>query len=72
MTEVGSGDQAGGAGDRARLVGQLPDAHAVALRLTDAGFGRDVVAVALGIAPQGVPDLLLVAEAKLRRLAAGT
>lgn len=54
--------------DRDRLIGQLPDAHAVALRLSGAGFGPEVIATALGIAPEGVPDLLRVAEAKLRRL----
>lgn len=49
------------------LVGRLPEAYAVALRLHWRGRD-DAIAEQLGIAPQSVAALLHVAEAKLERL----
>jgi hypothetical protein len=51
--------------DRDRALGELPLAHAVALRLQAAGADEQTIAAALGIDPAGVPALLAVAEAKL-------
>jgi hypothetical protein len=47
---------------------QLPQALAVALRLHRAGADAALIATALGIEPEGVPSLLIVAEAKLRHI----
>jgi hypothetical protein len=47
---------------------QLSFALAVALRLSDAGAPHALIAQALAIEPEGVPALLDVAQAKLRRL----
>lgn len=55
----------GGGVDRDRALGELPVAHAVALRLRAAGAGEQTIAAALGIDPAGVAVLLEVAEAKL-------
>lgn len=44
---------------------ELPTAHAVALRLHDAGVADEGVAQALGIPVTSVAALLRVAEAKL-------
>jgi hypothetical protein len=51
-----------------RLIGELPDSLAVALRLRRAGVANAVVATALGVPVEGVPALIEVAEAKLARL----
>jgi hypothetical protein len=53
------------------LIGRLPEAYAVALRLHRRGRD-DVIADQLGIAPQSVAALLRVAEAKLERLRSST
>ena len=53
---------------RRLLIEQLPEAHAVARRLADAGFEAETISVALGIAVQGVAGVLEVARAKLRRI----
>jgi hypothetical protein len=51
------------------LIGRLPEAYAVALRLHERG--RDAaIAEQLGIAPQSVAALIRVAEATLERLRA--
>jgi CubicO group peptidase (beta-lactamase class C family) len=57
---------------RPDALGQIPWAHAVALRLRDAGASHALIAHALGLAPESVPALLAVAEAKLRRAQANT
>lgn len=49
---------------------ELPVALAAALRLREDGQDHDVIARALGIEPEGVPNLLEIAEAKLQRLLA--
>jgi hypothetical protein len=54
--------------DREHLIGRLPDSLAVALRMHDAGQDDAVIAVALGVPVQSVPQLLAVAEAKLANL----
>ena len=54
--------------DRRTALAELPDAHAVALRLRAAGAEDGVIAVALGIAVEAVGPLIDLAEAKLRRL----
>lgn len=54
--------------DRERLIDQLPESLGVALRLRDAGQDDDVIAAALGVPVEGVPQLLTVAEAKLAHL----
>ena len=47
---------------------ELPHAHAVALRLRAEGVEDRLIAVALGIAVEGVGPLIALAEAKLTRL----
>jgi hypothetical protein len=54
--------------DRDALIDRLSEAHAVALRLSDAGQGDEVIAAALGVPPASVPQLLSVDEAKLAHL----
>jgi hypothetical protein len=51
------------------IIGRLPEANAVALRLHERGRD-DAIAEQLGIAPQSVAALLRVAQAKLERLRA--
>ena len=53
--------------DRRRALATLPLADAVALRLRDAGADTKLIADALAIEPEGVANLLEIAEAKLRR-----
>ncbi len=43
----------------------LPVAYAVALRLSDAGVSKDVIAQAIGVEPEAVDPLLRLARAKL-------
>ncbi len=50
------------------LVGQLPTAYAVALRLRRSGASDEDIAVALGIAAVSVPALVEVGLAKLDEL----
>ena len=54
--------------DRISAIGELSALYAVAIRLSDAGIDGGVIAIALGIAPEDVPSLLDIAEAKLTRL----
>jgi hypothetical protein len=53
---------------RDSLLRRLPLAHAVAVRLREAGADDELIAVALDIEPEGVEPLLAIASAKLRRL----
>lgn len=56
--------------DRESALIELPPAMATALRLEEAQFGHDVIAIALGIEPTGVSGLLQVAHTKFDRLLA--
>lgn len=47
---------------------ELPEAHAVALRMRDAGQDKGAIATALGIELESVEPLLRLAEAKLQLL----
>jgi hypothetical protein len=47
---------------------RLPLAHAVAVRLREAGADDELIATALDIEPEGVEPLLAIAAAKRRRL----
>jgi hypothetical protein len=53
---------------RDSLLRRLPLAHAVAVRLREAGADDELIATALDIEPEGVEPLLAIAAAKLRRL----
>jgi len=55
--------------DRPEQLRHLPLAHAVALRLHDAGADDAEIAAALGIDPECVGPLLEVARAKAARIA---
>jgi len=50
---------------------QLPETHAAALRLRGRGFDDEAIADALAIPPQGIPELLRVADHKLAALMKG-
>jgi hypothetical protein len=54
--------------DRPSVVRQLPQLHAVAIRLRDGGQGDHVIAVALDIDTTQVPSVLQLAEKKLHNL----
>lgn len=54
--------------DRVEQLRQLPLAHAVALRMADAGADEALIASALGIDPESVGPLLAIARAKAERL----
>jgi hypothetical protein len=54
--------------ERERALVELSTAHAVALRLRDAGAGDEQIAVALGVPVEGIGAFLEVAEAKLAAL----
>ncbi|MBB2890439.1 hypothetical protein [Flexivirga oryzae] len=56
--------------DHNRLIDQLPDMLAVAVRLDDAGHPAETIGCALGIPVQSVRNLLVVAHCKLDHLAA--
>jgi DNA-directed RNA polymerase specialized sigma24 family protein len=56
--------------DRASALNELPEAHAVALRLRDAGHDDQAIATALGIELESVEPLLRLARAKLSDLMA--
>lgn len=58
--------------DRDRLIEELPDGLATALRLHEAGEPDSVIATALAVPPESVPVLLDLAQAKLDHLIAGT
>lgn len=51
---------------------QLPTAHALALRLRDAGSSVELIAQRLEIEPEAVGPLLAVAEAKLASILGAT
>jgi hypothetical protein len=53
------------AADRTEALAQIPAAHSLALRLRDAGVDDDLIAECLGIEPETVGPLLVVAEGKL-------
>jgi hypothetical protein len=53
---------------RDSLLRRLPLAHAVGVRLREAGADDELIAAALDIEPEGVEPLLAIAAAKLRRL----
>jgi hypothetical protein len=57
--------------DRYSAISQLPETHAVAIRLRDDGFDHRVIALALAIDEQLVPMLLRIADSKLARLING-
>jgi len=50
---------------RSDALDQLPLPYATALRLRDAGIEANVIAECVGVEPEGLPTLMLVAEAKL-------
>jgi hypothetical protein len=54
--------------DRDEHIRRLPIALAVGLRLHEAGAPDTLIASGLGIEPEGVPPMLELAQAKLRRL----
>jgi hypothetical protein len=56
--------------NRTVAVQQLPELHAVAIRLNDDGCGVHVIAVALDIADDEVATLLQIARTKLANLMA--
>jgi hypothetical protein len=56
--------------DRSSAVRQLPDLHAVAIRLRDEGIGDHAIAVALEIEDAEVTMLLHIADSKLTNLMA--
>jgi len=55
--------------DRAEQLRRLPLAHAVAVRLNEAGADEALIAAALGIEIEGVAPLLVLANAKAARIA---
>jgi hypothetical protein len=57
--------------DRDKQIRRLPLALAIGLRLHEAGAANALIATGLGIEPEGVPPMLELARAKLRRLEAG-
>jgi hypothetical protein len=56
--------------DRDALIRRLSLALAIGLRLHEAGAADALIAVGLGIEPEGVPPMLELAQAKLDRLEA--
>lgn len=60
-------DDPGISPERELALGHLPDAHALALRLTDAGLPLEMICAELGIEPEGLDLLLDVARRKLRK-----
>ncbi|MBV9315135.1 MAG: hypothetical protein JO100_15710 [Pseudonocardia sp.] len=54
--------------DREAALNELPEVHAIALRLRDGGYNNAAIAAALGIELEAVQPLFRVAEAKLARL----
>lgn len=50
---------------RAVALNRLPSAHSLALRLRDAGLPADLIAECVGIEPEALGPLLVVAEEKL-------
>ena len=56
-------------GDRNEALDRVPLPYSVALRLRDAGVEDAVIAECVGIEPEGLHVLMLIAEAKLRAAA---
>lgn len=56
--------------NRERAIEQLPETHAAALRLRGRGFDDEAIAAALSLPPEGVPELLRIADQKLAALVA--
>jgi hypothetical protein len=56
--------------DRSSAVRQLPELHAVAIRLRDDGCDDRLIGVALGVDDHQVPMLLRIANSKLTNLMA--
>jgi DNA-directed RNA polymerase specialized sigma24 family protein len=54
--------------NRVIAIQQLPELHAVAIRLSDEDCGDHVIAVALGIGADEVATLLHIARTKLANL----
>jgi hypothetical protein len=50
---------------RTEALRRIPTAHSLALRLRDAGLGAELIAECLGIEPEALGPLLVVAEQKL-------
>jgi hypothetical protein len=57
--------------NRDARIRRLPLALAIGLRLHEAGAADALIAVGLGIEPEGVPPVLELAKAKLNHLEAG-
>lgn len=58
--------------DRARAIRELPAAYAQALALRDEGAEDGVIAERLAVAPEAIPALLELADAKLTRILASS
>jgi DNA-directed RNA polymerase specialized sigma24 family protein len=56
--------------DLAAAMNELPEVHAAALRMHDAGIDETEIAETLGIEPEAMAPLLQVAKAKLASLLA--
>lgn len=56
--------------DRDRQIRRLPLALAIGLRLHEAGAADTLIAVGLGMEPEGVPPMLELARVKLGKLKA--
>lgn len=54
--------------DRAAAIEDLSPRYGEAVRLAEAGHDHDSIAAQLEVAPESVPALLEIAEAKLARL----
>lgn len=57
--------------DRATALHELATAHAVALRLTEAGIGDDAIATALDVPVESVPGIVAIARSKVAVLLEG-
>ena len=56
--------------DQEQAIEQLPETHAAALRLRRRGFDDEVIASALSVPAEAVPELLRIADQKLAGLLA--
>jgi DNA-directed RNA polymerase specialized sigma24 family protein len=54
--------------EREQALAELPPVYAIALRLDEEGVARDVIARGVGVEPQAVEPLLVLARAKLAEL----
>jgi len=57
---------------RAQALHRLPVAYSLGLRLRDAGLTEELIAEVLGVEPEAVGPLLVVAQAKLDAILSGT